>query len=192
MQSAKDRLDLVVGLANNGPTLLGSEVYAYECLSVQLRKVLELIAFGSLCANQEKYAEHYENFGKEWRAKRILDKLERIHPDFYPKPLRPFVKKPDGTKHFPIVEDGFLGREEFEELYDACSAAIHTANPFGSKTAINFRLPVVGWVDRIRTLLNIHLMHLAGTDTIWVVYMNGQDGKVQTFTAGPTEQQAGV
>ena len=190
IQSVKDRLDLVSRIVNEGGLLYGSEYHTYEFVAVQLRKVLESIAFGSLCANQKQYSESHENFGNEWRAKKILGNLEQVHPRFYPAPLREPVTKPDGTKYFPSVEDGFMNRTEFEELYDTCSAAMHATNPFSDRTSIDFRLPVQEWVNRIRSLLNIHVMYLAGTKTIWVVYMNGEDGKVQALTAVPTEHEA--
>ena len=187
MQSVKNRLDLVSKITVDGYLISGSEYHTYEFVAIQLRKVLESVAFGSLCANRKEYAENYNNSRNEWRAKRILDNLERMHPRFYPEPLQQFVTKPDGEKHFPGVEDGFMDRNEFEELYNICSAAIHATNPFSGRTSIDFRLPVQEWVNRIRSLLNIHRMNLAGTETVWVVYMNGQGGKVQAFTAVPTE-----
>lgn len=185
MQSAKSRLDLVAKITADGYLIAGSEYHTYEFMAVQLRKVLEAVAFGSLCANQKVYVNKYNKLSREWSAKRILENLERIHPYFYPKPHKQFVTKPDGTKHFPAVEEGFLTRNEFEELYDTCSAAMHATNPFSGVTSVNFRLPVQEWVNRIRSLLNIHLMRIAGNDTLWLVYMSGEYGKVQAIIAEP-------
>ena len=160
MRSVRNRLGLVSKIPVADHYVAGSEYHTYEFVAVQLRKVLESVAFGSLCANRKEYADNYNNFRKEWRAKGILHNLERIHPEFYPQPLQQFVTKPDGTKHFPAVEDGFLTRKEFEELYEICSEAMHATNPFSGKTHIDFRLTVQEWVARIRTLLNIHLARL--------------------------------
>ena len=40
-----------------------------------------------------------------------------------------------------------MDRNEFEELYNICSAAIHATNPFSGRTSIDFRLPVQEWVN---------------------------------------------
>lgn len=191
MESVKHRLELVSKIVD-GYRIFESEYHTYEFVAVQLRKVLESVAFASLCANRKRYAENYSGFRTEWSARRILTNIERMHPNFYPVPLQPFTTNPDGSKHFPVVDDGFMRRDEFEELYDTCSAVIHTTNPFSDTTSIDFRLSVQEWVNRIRSLLNIHRLQLAGTETIWVVFMSGEGGKVQAITAEPTVQQAQV
>jgi hypothetical protein len=79
MEDAKRRMALIRSIAN-GSLTLGTETFNYECASLQLRKVLESIAFGSLCANTVAYAQVHANFEKHHRAKDLLRALEKVTP----------------------------------------------------------------------------------------------------------------
>jgi hypothetical protein len=184
MEDVKTRIGLVRRFTS-AEIRVGSEQFAYECVSVQLRKVLELVAFASLCANKEKYASAYADFAKHWRAKALLQALERLHPDFYPRPMKPPFTKPDGTKHLDRVDDGFLTPDEFVVLYDKCSDVIHTRNPFSAlEPRIDFVHSVDQWLSRIAVLLQLHLMTLAGSSEVWLVSMHEpSDGRVHAYVA---------
>ncbi|NHQ59073.1 hypothetical protein G9409_00475 [Chlorobium sp. BLA1] len=186
MEDVKSRVALIRRFTS-GEVQVGSEQFAYECVSVQLRKVLELIAFASLCANKEKYSEAYSGFAKHWRAKALLDAIGHLHPGFYPQPMRPPVASPDGTKHLDRVADGFLTQPEFVVLYDKCSEVIHTRNPFStSEPRIDFVHSVDNWLYKITSLLNLHLMVLAGRSQVWLVSMHEpSDGRVHAYIANP-------
>jgi hypothetical protein len=171
-----------------GTLTTGNENFDYEVAAVNLRKILEHIAFGSLTANSVAYEAAYSNIEKIWRAKNLLDKLEHIHVDFYPQPLEP-PKITDGTPrrlHFEMLSAGFLTRAEFVELYDLCSKVIHSRNPFATSATINFRLPVIEWTRRIRSLLTFHLFRLAGLPQLWLGELTGPDGLSHVQIASPT------
>jgi len=181
------RLELVRNICN-GTLSVGSELFDYELASVNLRKVLELIAFGSLTANKSAYSVAYVGIEKKWRAKALLDELEKIHSDFYPKPLlHPAVREGNPRHlHFDFQSAGFLTRDEFIELYDLCSKVIHTQNPFAGAVAVNFRITVVEWVARIEKLLSFHLFRLSGMPQIWIGELTAPgDGKSHVYIASP-------
>lgn len=184
MEDVKARLELVRRFTT-GEVPVGSNQFTYECVSVQLRKILESIAFASLCANKAKYSEAHANFAKQWRAKAMLENLERIHSHFYPVPMKRPVIKPDGTKHLDKIDEGFLTREDFVFLYDKCSEVIHTRNPFSeAEPSIDFVRSVDGWVGRIGTLLQLHLVQLVDANVVWLVSMHEpSDGKVHAYVA---------
>lgn len=184
MENVKSRFELIRRILAEG-TFFKSNEFAYECVSVQFRKVLESIAFASLCANKDKYSEVHANFAKHWRAKALLEDLERVHPNFYPVPLKPPIVNADGTKHFDRIDNGFLTREDFVLLYDKCSEVIHTRNPFSQKEPrIDFVCSVEEWLNRIKILLQLHMMQLADVNEIWVVSMHEpSDGKVHAYIA---------
>src|ERR1700681_4029713 len=58
-----------------------------ESTCLQLRKVLELIAFGSLVANAEAYTSVYSKVSKAWQAADLLKELEKVNSEFYPVPV---------------------------------------------------------------------------------------------------------
>ncbi|MYN04732.1 hypothetical protein GTP41_21800 [Pseudoduganella sp. DS3] len=171
-----------------GSLTTGSEYFDYELAAVNLRKILENIAFGSLTANSRAYEGVYAGIEKIWRAKELLDKLERMYVDFYPKPLEPPVIT-DGIPrklHFELLTSGFLTRVEFVELYDLCSSVIHSQNPFKPSATINFRLSVMEWVHRIRSLLRFHFFRLSGLPQLWLGELEGPDGFSHVQIASPT------
>ena len=181
------RLALVRSVCD-GAVTAGSEAFDYEIVSVNFRKVLELIAFGSLTANKDAYASVYTNFEKHWRAKQLLDCLEKIHPEFYPTALAQPVISNEAQRHvhFDLVEDGFLTRHEFVELYDLSSSVIHSRNPFAPKKDIDFRIPVRVWASRIETLLRFHRFRLAGLNQVWIGELCAPaDSKAHVYIASP-------
>jgi hypothetical protein len=170
-----------------GTLTTGNENFNYELAAVNLRKILEHIAFGSLTANSVAYGAVYSGMKKIWRAKDLLDKLESIHADFYPQPLKP-PKMTEGTPrnfHFEMLSIGFLTRSEFVELYDLCSKVIHSRNPFDENTSINFRLTVLEWTGKIRALLSFHLFRLSGLPQLWLGELEGADGLSHVYIASP-------
>lgn len=86
---------------------MGSEGHDGEVVGMLLRKVLEQIAFGSLVAHRETYDEFHKDAATIWRAKELIDRIEKIHPNFYPSPGQKGVSEIFGVqRHFDQVEDG--------------------------------------------------------------------------------------
>ena len=54
---------------------------------LQIRKILELIAFASLVANKNVYTAVFSKVSKAWNAGDLLKELEQVNPDFYPVPI---------------------------------------------------------------------------------------------------------
>jgi hypothetical protein len=186
MEEVKSRVALLQRITT-GSLRHGTENYEYECASLQLRKVLESIAFGSLCANKPAYAKAHSNFEKHHRAKDLLRALEKVNPYFYPTPMRFGQSMTPGVKHLDPIDDGYLTRDEFVDLYDTCNKVLHVWNPFSPDTRhINFGRTAAEWVQRIQRLLDLHLMHLVSSDDVWVIQMTSpEDGKVHAFPASP-------
>lgn len=171
-----------------GTLTTGSENFDYELAAVNLRKILENIAFGSLTANSSAYEVAYSGIEKIWRAKILLDNLEKIHVDFYPQSLEaPKITAGVPRKlHFELLISGFLTRVEFVELYDLCSQVIHSQSPFKPSATINFGIPVIEWTQKIRSLLRFHLFRLSGFPQLWLGELEGPDGLSHVQIASPT------
>lgn len=146
MWEVRDRINLISSVVNCQITV-GREDFAAELIFLQFRKVLELIAFASLTANRAKYSAAHARFAEHWRAKDMLKELAKINPDFYPTPLEPPVLQANGIKHFPVVMEGFLSKDDFEVLYGHAGDILHARNPFTSKSLtvnIGYGVPAVG------------------------------------------------
>src|SRR5258708_7730918 len=73
------RLDAV---KEGGPTFQD-----YEIIALSFRKCVELIVFSSLVAHKDTYSKAHSEFEKHWNAKRLMENLRKLHPDFYPVPI---------------------------------------------------------------------------------------------------------
>ena len=180
IEEIKRRVGLIRSFVN-GATL-GREEYDYELVSLNLRKILELIAFASLVANKEIYSAAHEKYLHEWSTGRLLENIEKLNPDFYPKPLKPPEVRDNGVKHFPDSDKPFLNKADFTKLLNLCSDVLHVWNPYTPRERkVNFELHVLEWVDKIQWLLDIHCIRLAGNKDVMVVVMHEHDGKVHAY-----------
>ncbi len=161
-----------------------------ECVYLQFRKILELIAMSSLVANSQAMTQMNRSrnkLGKQWNGDVILKTVEEINPDFYPVPL---LEQP--SRH-PAVRcelanktEGFLSRSEFSRLYNLCGSLMHADNPLGRKTdcrALWEERPA--WESRIMQLLGCHKIKLVGQDGFHLVHMHEhRDGRVHMYELG--------
>lgn len=158
-----------------------------ECVYLQFRKILELIAMSSLVANRqamEKINRSRKKLGNQWNGDAILKLVEGINPDFYPVPV---IERPSRypAAKMELVEktDGFLGRGEFSRLYNLCGGLMHADNPLGRKTdyrALWEEGPV--WESKILELLGCHKIRMVGQDGFYLVHMREErDGRVHMY-----------
>jgi hypothetical protein len=186
LEALKPRLQVVRALVARSLTT-GNESFDGEIACLQLRKALEFIAFATLAANRDRYAEAHRGLTGEWKASRILDRLEQMNRDFYPVPLVVQGRQPDGTWNFAPLTDGYLTKDDFTFLYDRCSDAIHTWNPFRpGPRVIDLNRNFAEWVARIERLLDFHYIRLVDQSELLVVYFNHPTLKsVAAFSATP-------
>jgi hypothetical protein len=190
MEEIKHRVNLVQTI-QVGSITTGHSAFDIELVFIQFRKCLELIAFASLIANKALYSAAYEEFASHWHAKRMLEALEKINPDFFPVPVQPAVQMRNGVKHLTIRVDGFLTKDEFVSLYGKCGKILHARNPFTDEDPIiQIGYSVKEWVSRIQALLGFHYVHLVGGDK-WIVRIP-QEGKVEASSASPVDQEPGM
>jgi len=191
MEEVKLRINVVNHfLSGQGHALYQPSTLETVCL--QLRKILELVAFGSLVANKEAYTATYAKVSKAWNAGEILAELAKINPSFYPVPVIEVPSEIPGvrSRHEKRVGD-YLNEAEFKEVYGRCGVLAHAANPYGKGIDYAYyaqNLPI--WRTRIMNLLNSHDIHLIGDPGMYVVHMteHGDDRvKIYRFEPPPTE-----
>ena len=150
-----------------------------EFCILQLRKILEIIALGSLAANEPLCRKQFQNIERMWNGKLILKDMERINPRFYPRPI---VIDDTGDIHsFVDKKDGFLTKEDYINVYDKCGKLLHSESPFVTdrETEQTYQfyedmLPV--WCGQIVGLLSTHLIYLTDQKTLLYITMrSGQD-----------------
>ncbi|MEO9497405.1 hypothetical protein [Vibrio splendidus] len=149
-----------------------------ESAYLQIRKILELIAFGSLVSNIDIYSKEYENFSKFWNAERMLKDMKKVNSRFYPEPQAQKESDREGIKHdlIELDEKEYLNTEEFVKLYKKCGAIMHADNPYGSKVDYCFyRKAIPNWIEKINALLNVHKIQLVGDENLYLVRMRSNN-----------------
>ena len=170
----------------------GVELFDTEFVYLQFRKMLEAIAFASIAANKDAYTSvRSRAIGTDWRAKKILEIVEDLNPQFYPQPLKySHFDMVDGRKIHRLqpADDGALTKAEFVELYDYCGDILHTRNPYsGDYPVINVRLDGLTWLSRIEQLVRLHSVRLL-SGVMWVGAVPDIDGRVHTYTGEPVSE----
>lgn len=148
-----------------------------ESASLQVRKILELIAFGSLVANLEIFSSEYKKFSKYWNASLMLKDMERVNPNFYPKPIIQKKSEKPGVKMDLLDrKDNFLTQDDFIKVYEKCGAIMHADNPYGSKVDYGYYdEQLLVWRNKIVNLLNAHTIKLVNDNNLYLFQMGAKD-----------------
>lgn len=180
MEEIKNRQRAIADILN-GDRTTSFEMTNIEFVCLQFRKILELIAMASLAANSEEYKKTYKKFYEHWKAKRILNDIEKINPHFYPVPTRQVIENGVVVK-VENINEGFLTKDDFENVYSECSGLLHSENPY-SKKKVNLeelKQKFFVWDSKIIQLLNHHQIQLLDNDyQLWVVMQVKDSDKVQ-------------
>lgn len=154
--------------------------YTVERIALHLRKVVELIVFSSLVANQDKYRQVHPSYATHWRIGDILKKLDAIHPEFFPV-NRTMTTTVGGGIDLVRSARPAATREELERLYSQCSKLIHSAQPLrhGRRMEVQLDRTPVEWTALIRGLLDEHTIKFVdGLDLFFVQMVAPPDGNV--------------
>jgi hypothetical protein len=181
MNEIKRRTDAIFAILR-GPHSTLYPMTNIEFVCLQIRKVLELIALASLASHKEEFAKQHQKFAEMWRAKKILEDLEKLNPNFYPVPTEQILDPKTGdvvaTKQ---ISKPYLTKEDFIAVYQKCSTMLHAENPFGppkNLPEIETGIPI--WTQKIINLLQHHQAQLlSGKHQLWVVMNGKSDGRVQ-------------
>jgi len=170
-------------------------IYLTECIILQLRKILELIAFASISPNKDEYiklrkSQKHPDYRKDFHAKRILDTISKVNSRFYPEPfiIKPQMKFEAGKQLKQVVPfDGdYLNKKKFENLYDRLGKYLHADNPLGNDKGFeNFKHDIPVFIEQIRCLLRQHLVVIseAKACNLWMVTMGSNNESVQMVIA---------
>ena len=152
-----------------------------ESAALQIRKVLELVAFASLVTHEQIYSETFKNIDKEWHAIYIIRKMEKINPNFYPVSL--FYEETSQT--LTKRTNNYLTKNKFKEVYGRCGNILHRPNPLKVLVGDRYYQEQADFIyeslESIRNLLEIHVIQLVKDDIVWVIHMNSNADGVPSY-----------
>jgi len=195
MAEVKIRLEWIEFAANGHTRMSAPMVREFGYL--QLRMICELIALGCLVAHGDIEATRSGKFQRETSANDILNGLESLHADFYPKALLPPVRTGNHV-HFARRTPGtYMTKAELLKLYgQKCGTALHRGNLKRLLTPtppIQKHFPeIIEPAQRIANLLSVHSMSLYLGDTQFMCWMDyNQTGRPHVAIAEARPPEAG-
>lgn len=176
LSEIKGRIIVIEKLQFNGKKRINDVHVEFACL--QIRKILESIAFGSLISNMELYSKEYDKFSKFWNAELMLKDMERINKNFYPKPLLQVNSEIEGVIHdlIHVDEINYLNSKLFIKIYKKCGIILHTQNPYGTIIDYEYyRKNILVWLEKIKMLMNCHEMQLVGDENLYLFQIGSKE-----------------
>ena len=153
---------------------------AYELCYLQFRLICELIALSSLAVHGDIPATRAGRLTKAYQADAILNALEKLHPDFYPRPTKQVIGADGKVKKVEPIPSGFLTKPELLALYRECGDLLHrgTLRTIKPRTAGDFT-KIMEISTKIITLLNHHQIAFSDRNyELFVLMMGKDDGRV--------------
>lgn len=145
MIEAKRRMRTIDRILGARKPLSGDLATDHELGFLQLRKIVELVTFSCIVADEQRYQRSREldavsnkrdkgDYASDWNAGEILSKLVKISPHALPRPLGPMEVQSDGVKHF-LEAKAKATHDRLIEIYKIAGGFAHVPNPF--KLGIN-------------------------------------------------------
>lgn len=110
-----------------------------EFMWLQVRKVVELVAFSCISSDEARYAalraEAKDNpdHTRDWKVGDILKRLAKITPHFLPIPIGSVQVLGDGLWHLDAGKEKQT-LERFVDIYERAGKHLHVPNPFGESS----------------------------------------------------------
>lgn len=155
-----------------------------EFLLLQLRKICEIIAVACVAAHGEIKEARASKLTGDWNAHRIMRKMERLNPQFYPVPFVIKGKLGDDSNAFEIapMKDPYLTKDDLFKLYNVvCGNGLHLGSledVITGKKPQHDHESLREWAAKIGNLLRHHQIHFLDTNTALFVDADGPGTKV--------------
>lgn len=170
------------------PTGYLDGIFYLEFMCLQMRKICELFAFGSLTANREAYEKMKKDYQNESGFNRILRVVEKVNPKYFPAALHPIPIEDKKTgvktiKGFAGENVSFLTKEDISKIFSECSDFMHAQNhfkdlqtfyPMNGTEFLPWKKKLIKWRDEFIKLFNCHIIGQKGSK-LYICYMHMED-----------------
>jgi hypothetical protein len=161
MVEIKDRMAVLDGALNN--TFKMPDRARHELCHLQLRLTCELIAMSCLAAHGNIPATYSKGLLTTYQPGLILSELEKLHPDFYPRPCERTLKlKPEiEISILDDADDRFLKKVDLVGLHGKTGGILHMRRLKDITRPIKLDFKEIEiWRNKIVNLLAAHLIAL--------------------------------
>ena len=157
-----------------------------EFISLQYRKIFELIVLASLASHHHLFEGLTRKLTKEWEIAKIVRLVEAKNSGFYPKPIDRVPSDQPGTKDNWIdVDSGFLALPELVAAHGLIGNIMHANNPYRTEPISDRLEPQFApWRGKLLRLLNNHLVRLPEGNILYVGMQSAETGGVHAALFG--------
>jgi len=161
MQEIKERLYTIEDVLSGRTALQGP--LAHEFCFLQLRLICECISYACVIAHAYLNELQAPKFQKEWSANKLMNQLDGLHKDFYPKPKTMTVT--EGRIQLGEIDAQYLTKANLQKLNGkVCGDKLHRGSP--EKYAFNptpeclaaDRQAIINHGNEVFRLMESHLM----------------------------------
>jgi hypothetical protein len=134
-----------------------------EILNLQVRMICELLAIACLVAHRELEGAQTARLTSAYQADFIMNALEKLHPRFYPRPTKQFLRNGKPYK-IEDIKDGFLTKTELLKGYRDAADFLHVgsiADLIAKKQRTVDLTALSEWIKKLMVLLSHHNIYLA-------------------------------
>lgn len=147
-----------------------------EIEALQIKRILEDIAFCFTLAIGDKAIPTYINFTKFKNIREYISRLNDFHIKFYPYPLALVVRENDTVWWGDAPSDEYITIDEFQSLYENCISIISPYIIGSPKIDFdNWENASSTWIERISCLLNHHAIKVQKSSNAMIFSMNGEN-----------------
>ena len=184
MEEIKHRTKVVLALHDQRISVMYRATHV-ESMVLQVRMITELVALASLAANKSIFEQNRTKFEDYWHPKKILRDIEKLNPNFYPRPIVEVPLRNSRAKNELVsMKTGFMKREALIQVHRECGKRLHAQNPFGEAVEYDYYERMVPeWMEGIKNLLNCHQIKLLNGNRFYLVHMQEErDNHVHMYT----------
>jgi hypothetical protein len=167
MSEARYRIDIFNFILAGGTQL--PDAIVQELCYLQIRMLCETIALGCLVAHGDIVQLQIKQFEKEWSAERIIERLERLNPDFFPQQME-LSRNGKNVSISANTKPNALKKDELTTLWNKCGGLLHRGTlkkltSFDPKKHGKINVADISEsVQKIEDLLGSHLIPLYATE----------------------------
>lgn len=183
LEEVKARLSFVKAYSNEE-----KDRFLIELHALQLRKIIELVAFSLMAIHKVKYKEYRESaskdFKNDWNGRDIITSIMALNPDmFFRASEKEFSLQNDGTKQIQLKpEKDCYTLKLLAKLYDRCGGILHVENPWKQSTKVDqFHKELPSIIRRLSSTLQDHV--------VLVNHWNSNESTAVIFTLGGKDEK---
>ncbi|MGP3696165.1 hypothetical protein [Rhodobacter sp. NSM] len=168
----KVRLDFVKEDYVRPASLKAVPVMKFENACLQVRKILEFLAFASLASNRQLYEMEWSGFFKENDFSRLLRRLEKINPQFLPTSVS--IAGRNSSGEWLMTDNEFqLKPQVLTSTYGRLGNVLHSKNPYSD--SVNWEEYQTFLRQSVKAIISAIQNHVAilATGEHLLVRMNG-------------------